>query len=425
MISDTNESNPYNIRIKEIQDIIFKTECYYTTIRDSWLTLFNEINTIKREEPKRRKGSKSSISTREELSPPSYQGLAYASFTKIYSSISGLSSSLTKFAENMYANTIKVMPDSDTLQQEREHFEIILAEAINISTKIKSVYQMVSQMSKKYGNQLHLSEIEKLPPKEQKKKMDARQRIETQVKTFSNTIIKELPSQKFEGAILSLEKLCDARVEQVQQLLSDAQSHYAVLQSDIQKIATELKEISDDVHYKESFSTFVNNNNIIRYDIPCPPFVPIDISGPEFEGIPPPEIPPMQTNYPIALGYIEESFVGTDENTLSCTRGQYILLMEPNNEEWVFCMSPVTFETGYIPNWAIKVVGIKLGVITREAMLGELPDDVRTKPGDYIAILRFFEEPKENPMVEVMTTFGKQVTVPNNMIGIISNEIIV
>lgn len=143
-----------------------------------------------------------------------------------------------------------------------------------------------------------------------------------------------------------------------------------------------------DINFEKDFSHFVAKKKIIRYDLKCEAFKPIDMSHPVFNNFEPSKIhnivavPPV---YPIAMAKVINSFTATNANEITIVKGKMVLIMEPLDNPWTLVMNPFTTQTGFVPSMNLEVVGSALGIITKEALSS---DGISLLVGDYVAILK-------------------------------------
>jgi hypothetical protein len=96
----------------------------------------------------------------------------------------------------------------------------------------------------------------------------------------------------------------------------------------LHKSARRLRKSRKRINFEADFSAFVQRSNLIRYDLLCNPFPPIDVSHPVFADITPKiqiAVPPIS---PVGLAKVVRDHVTSASNQLSVTSGRYVLLME-------------------------------------------------------------------------------------------------
>jgi hypothetical protein len=179
--------------------------------------------------------------------------------------------------------------------------------------------------------------------------------------------------------------------------------------------AQQLKKLRERIDFRADFAAFVQQSNLIRYDLLCNQFQPIDVSHSVFADIALKiqiAVPPIT---PIGLARVVRDHVTSAPNQLSVTAGRYVLLMETITRKWVFVANPLTRVMGYIPSVCVKEVAPALAVVLRAP---DSEDLVNIWCGDYVAVLNI-REGGEMADCKIETTKGESLTVPRDLLGII------
>jgi hypothetical protein len=181
----------------------------------------------------------------------------------------------------------------------------------------------------------------------------------------------------------------------------------------LHEAARRLRERAEAVDFRADFGAFVEQSKLIRYDMICGDFVPVDVSHPVFADIDTRlqiDVPPI---YPVGIARVVDDFIADGTDQISVVAGKYVLLMETITEGWVFVSNPLTRAMGYIPGRCVEAVGRALAVVV-EAPRG-LGDNVYVQLGDYVAVTGGEEESKYN----VITTRGEELSMLKDTLGII------
>jgi hypothetical protein len=183
----------------------------------------------------------------------------------------------------------------------------------------------------------------------------------------------------------------------------------------VQTSTAEFRESSRRLDFHADFTAFVRESKLIRYDLLCSPFKPIDVSHPVFVDIATKiqiAVPPI---YPVGLAKVVRDHVSTASNQLSVTQGRYVLLMETIAEKWVYVSNPLTRVMGYVPKACVESVAPALAVVLRSPDPGQ---EVIMQCGDYVAVLEIGEG-GDRALCKVITTKGEALTVPRDLLGVI------
>ena len=86
--------------------------------------------------------------------------------------------------------------------------------------------------------------------------------------------------------------------------------------------------------------------------------------------------------------------------------------MEQPDQDWCFAQNPDSMQTGYLPSWAIRKVGIMLGVIVKEA------EGLNATIGSYCSI----ESRIDANSYQILTVRGERGVLPSDSIGIIYSD---
>jgi hypothetical protein len=183
----------------------------------------------------------------------------------------------------------------------------------------------------------------------------------------------------------------------------------------LHKSARRLRKSRKRINFQEDFSAFVQRSNLIRYDLLCNPFQPIDVAHPVFADIAPKiqiAVPPIS---PVGLAKVVRDHITSASNQLSVTEGRYVLLMEAITRKWVFVSNPLTRVMGYVPSICLKAVAPALAVVVRTPGAEE---QVNVQCGDYVAVLNI-EDGGEKAPCSIVTIKGESKIMPRDLLGVI------
>jgi hypothetical protein len=220
-------------------------------------------------------------------------------------------------------------------------------------------------------------------------------------------------AESFRGSLAKIAPICHAQRRALTHITGALQDASCELAAALRETARGLRERAAAVDFRADFGRFVEASKLIRYDIVCDNFPPVDVSHPVFAdidtrlGI---VVPPM---YPVGIGRVVDDFVAKGADQLSVVTGKYVLLMETITDGWVFASNPLTRVMGYIPGHCVEAVGRAIAVVLKVPRL--LVDNVHIQLGDYVAVMGS----GETPAYEILTTRGEQLSVPKDTLGII------
>jgi hypothetical protein len=185
----------------------------------------------------------------------------------------------------------------------------------------------------------------------------------------------------------------------------------------IRETTAVIRESAATMNFEQDFPIWVAARKIVRYDLICHPFEPLDLSHPAFADIETNinvAIPPL---FPVGLGMSEFDFEAEDPRELSVSRGKYLLLMEQKKGDWRLVMDPESYELGHVPADYIRQVGTQFAVVVGAPEEAALPAGVILVKGDYLAVTG----PPSSDVLEMMTVKGKILSLPSKLVGIISS----
>jgi hypothetical protein len=210
-------------------------------------------------------------------------------------------------------------------------------------------------------------------------------------------------TRAFRDAACRLLPVCQFRARIMNGVLGAIQGCSAELAAGLRGSSQALRAAAEAVDSRRDFEGFVARSALIRFDLQCNPFVPIDLSHPVFADIDTRiqvAVPPI---YPVGVAAVVDDFVAEGGNELSITRGKHVLLMEEPGSEWVFVMNPLTRATGYAPAAAVEKIGQALAVVVE---VGAVGGDAYLQRGDYLAVKEVTDT-----HYKAVTTRGEQVTI--------------
>jgi hypothetical protein len=217
-----------------------------------------------------------------------------------------------------------------------------------------------------------------------------------------------------------LQKHATACAHAMASVVSAIQTSFAGLAGDLTKGAESLSAIADSIDFQSDFSAFVKTNKIIRYDLQCSAFQPIDLSHPVFSDIDTRiriVVPPV---FPVGLAKVNQDFTSEgQESELSVSKGKYVLLMEPPTGDWVFVQNPMSRRTGYVPAAFIQQATPKLNlaIIMKTPDQAKLPQDVHVEVGAFVAVVGSHGE--DGSASDIVTVRGEHFTLPREVYGVI------
>jgi hypothetical protein len=198
----------------------------------------------------------------------------------------------------------------------------------------------------------------------------------------------------------------------VANVISTMHVDLASLATSLNAVGEAILRVSEEIDFKSDFRDFVEGQRIIRYDLACEPFKPIDLSHPVFADLDTriqDVVPPL---YPVGLAAVVDDFQSAGANEMSCIKGKYVLLMEEIADVWVFVQNPNTRAMGYVPAASVKAVAPVLAIVLRQP--DGLPDDVYIEVGAYVAVTAV-----DGPHADTVTIRGESVRLPREILGII------
>jgi hypothetical protein len=219
------------------------------------------------------------------------------------------------------------------------------------------------------------------------------------------------PAAHFCQASARLLPICQFRARILNEVLEAMQNCCTDVGAELGKTAQSLRAAADAIRHRQDFERFVERSSLIRYDLQCNPFVPIDLSHPVFSDIDTKiqvAVPPI---YPIGIGIVNEDFVAEGTNELSVTHGKHVLLMEWPGTDWICVMNPLTRARGYAPTAVVSRIGQALGVVVEVGVVG---GEVYLQRGDYLAVTGAAEN-----QWNTVTTRGEAVTILKEHVAII------
>lgn len=178
------------------------------------------------------------------------------------------------------------------------------------------------------------------------------------------------------------------RYKFIKKMIKKYQKKTNELITDLTPLVLEMSQKVSEINFQRDFSRFVEEKKIIRYDLKCEAFKPIDMSHPVFNNFEPSKIhnivavPPV---YPILMAKVTNTFTAKYANEITIVKGKMVLLMEPIDDAWVLIKNPFTNQIGFVPAMNLEVIGSALGIITKEALS---MDGINLLVGDYVAILK-------------------------------------
>ena len=169
------------------------------------------------------------------------------------------------------------------------------------------------------------------------------------------------------------------------------------------------------IHYKEDMKSFLNIKKMIRYDMICEEFEPIEVNYNLLN-----EKPPVFPNelhsiiYPISMAKAEKNFSAEYSNEISLRKGKIILLMEPPDTEWVLATNPFSRASGYVPSSHISIIKGSLAVVLKEIS----DQNGNLQKGDYIVAN---PDPKNDNYFRCFTVMGNELLLRKNQVALISD----
>ncbi|KAH0785704.1 SH3 domain containing protein [Histomonas meleagridis] len=179
----------------------------------------------------------------------------------------------------------------------------------------------------------------------------------------------------------------------------------------LEQSSKNLKTFAEFISFENDFQSFIESKHIVRYEMSTTDFVPLDTSGPAFEGVNTKLSVEISMLYPIGLANVIHDYQANGTNEMSCKKGKNILLLEEPTYPWVYVMNPRTRVTGYIPSECISWISRKFGVIIRDFN----ESNVIMQIGEYVAIIK--ELPNGSFLVE--NTFGIRTNADKSYIGLL------
>lgn len=165
----------------------------------------------------------------------------------------------------------------------------------------------------------------------------------------------------FKNTVNSAGSLFTQRDDIMKALFSWYSFNFFDFGSKMNDFSNEIDKAADKIDFNTDFKSFANLKHLVRSDFIVDEFKPFDTSGPAFEGIEPIEIPKKEQLIPINIVKVIHDYQEEEENEISCKKGQYLLLMEDMDNDWVLCMNQI--KIGFLPVNCIEKIGDKFGVI--------------------------------------------------------------
>ncbi|OHT03208.1 hypothetical protein TRFO_29522 [Tritrichomonas foetus] len=212
------------------------------------------------------------------------------------------------------------------------------------------------------------------------------------------------------------------RILQIKMLVEEMKKNNAQFEYNMKNLGYSLfKNVQNVIKFEDDFRLFLGTYKIVRYDIQCHSFIPIDMKHPVFAQVSTSPainvaIPPI---YPIAMAYVNSNFVGKYENELTLTKGKIVLLMEPTDQNWVLVMNPFTRATGFAPSKNLVVIGDALGVVLKEY---RAKDQSIYQKGDYVAI-SYHQKTNMTDRWAVYSINNERTEIPKEVVGIIYDKL--
>jgi hypothetical protein len=335
-------------------------------------------------------------------------------FTGIFAHLGGLSQTLTA----SYAQIDK----GDAKWTENANSTISAVD--NAAAPLQAFLEIVrrsskSQASKKIAHVLGILGTKGKSGKAEIKKLQKfvsnliQDRTKPDAVASQQTIFTRAESQlhAFREASARLLPICQFRARAMNEVLGAIHACSVALEKQLRGAALGLRAAADAIDHRRDFELFISRSAVIRYDLQCNPFVPIDLSHPVFGDIDTRiqiAVPPI---YPIGIATITEDFIAEGGNELSVTRWKYVLLMEWPGSEWICVMNPLTRAIGYTPATVVRRIADALGVVVEVGVVG---GDAYLQRGDYLAVTGATENQWKG-----VTTRGEEVMILKEHVAII------
>jgi hypothetical protein len=210
-------------------------------------------------------------------------------------------------------------------------------------------------------------------------------------------------AESFRASLAKVAPVCHARRRTLVDITAAVQEASRDLTTMLHEAARRLRERAAAVDFRADFGAFVQQSKVIRYDMVCEDFVPVDVSHPVFADIDTRLHVEVLPIYPVGIARVVDDFVADRTDQISVGAGKYVLLMETITEGWVFVSNPFTRAMGYIPGRCVEAVGRALALVVKAP--NGLGDNVYVQLGDYVAVTHGEEEFKYN----VITTRGEEL----------------
>jgi hypothetical protein len=344
-------------------------------------------------------------------------GTQYSSLLSLSTSITSLLASLDTFSSSLLTNFSEVnVTESDHLALDelttsRDSFLTFLTELLPESCKTQSP-QKIAQL---------LTAIQRKgrPTKSESKKLQQlvvealSERGKSAQAQTSLTACGLEKLRHFNTNAAKLSVIAQARIPIMHSLLSAVPLFGQPFVADIRAAAQQLRAAADAIDFVSDFKSFVENNQIIRYDIPCPQFVPIDISHPGIPKIDARVRIPQPQFYPKAMAVVREDFIPKGGNEIAIQRGKHVLVIDDLGPEWVFVFNPINKTIGYVPKICLEALGENIGVVLGVGVATK--DAGFIQRGEYVCV-------REVGKVEVdaLTITGKNAKIRKDLVRIIS-----
>lgn len=403
---------------KELRDAFKKKSPYFKIINSANGSINEKDDNSESESDKQN----STISNEESILPgfPGTQLDSLFYFNQAIEKLNDYSDSLKKLSNSI--NQFLIQPDAknDKKQSKKKHRKS--KDAIQYDDLNESKAKILVPYNTIMGIKEHLKSIS--PEKEKKsqkiiKKMDEKItnghcKPLTAIKLITElTELRANPQRPellkkmnefyihFHECMPNVTKSICLRYSFIKKIIHKFQKRNNKLLSNIEPLISTISQKASEINFEKDFIQFVAYKKIIRYDLKCEAFKPINMSHPVFNNFDPSKIrnviavPPV---YPIAMAKVLVSFTASDINEITIVKGKMVLLMEPPDYPWVLAMNPFTRQYGYVPSKYLEIVGNALGIITKEVLSD---NGINLLVGDYVAILKL----KMNKNAPYLTNF--------------------